>query len=110
MSLVLATGVGSNGYALAAEPYPLKPVRIIVAFPPGGFVDLGARVVAGPLGAALGQQVVADNRGGAGGIVGTELAARATPSPLAPQEFTAFVKSKVEKWAKVVSATGMTAE
>jgi tripartite-type tricarboxylate transporter receptor subunit TctC len=57
----------------------MKPVRIIAAFPPGGFVDLGARVLAAPLGAALGQQVIVDNRGGAGGIVGTELAARAVP-------------------------------
>jgi tripartite-type tricarboxylate transporter receptor subunit TctC len=54
-------------------------VRIIVAFPPGGFVDLTARLVAGPLGAALGQQMVVENRAGAGGIVGTELAARAAP-------------------------------
>jgi len=77
--LILATGVGSNGHAVAADTYPVKPVRIIVAFPPGGFVDLGARLVAGPLGTALGQQVVIDNRGGAGGVVGTELAARAAP-------------------------------
>ncbi|MEQ1772327.1 MAG: tripartite tricarboxylate transporter substrate binding protein [Burkholderiales bacterium] len=63
----------------AAETYPVKPVRIIAAFPPGGFVDLGARIISGPLGAALGQQVIVDNRGGAGGIVGTELAARAAP-------------------------------
>ena len=64
---------------VAAQPYPVKPVRIIAAFPPGGFVDLGARLVAGPLGTALGQQVVVENRGGAGGIVGTETAARAAP-------------------------------
>ncbi len=63
----------------AAETYPVKPVRIIAAFPPGGFVDLGARVLSAPLSAALGQQVIVDNRGGAGGIVGTELAARAVP-------------------------------
>ena len=63
----------------AADTYPQKPVRIIAAFPPGGFVDLCARVLAGPLGTALGQQVIVDNRGGAGGIVGTELAARAAP-------------------------------
>jgi tripartite-type tricarboxylate transporter receptor subunit TctC len=63
----------------AAEAYPVKPVRVVVPFPPGGFVDLGARVLAGPLGAALGQQVIVDNRGGAGGIVGVELAARSAP-------------------------------
>jgi tripartite-type tricarboxylate transporter receptor subunit TctC len=77
--LATATGCGVGGYAAAAETYPAKPVRIIVAFPPGGFVDLTARLVAGPLGAALGQQMVVENRAGAGGIVGTELAARAAP-------------------------------
>ena len=63
----------------AADPYPTKPVRIIAAFPAGGFVDLASRVISQPLGAALGQQVIVDNRGGAGGVVGTELAARAAP-------------------------------
>jgi tripartite-type tricarboxylate transporter receptor subunit TctC len=62
-----------------SQKYPDRPVRFIVAFPPGGFVDLGARLLSGPLGAALGQQVVIDNRGGAGGVVGTEIAARAAP-------------------------------
>jgi len=75
----LIASVGVVGDLAAADAYPLKPVRIIVGFPPGGFVDLTARLVAGPLGAALGQQVVVENRGGAGGIVGTETAARAAP-------------------------------
>ncbi len=63
----------------AADGYPVKLVRIVVGFPPGGFVDLTARVVAGPLGAALGQQVIVENRGGAGGIVGSEIVARSAP-------------------------------
>ena len=65
--------------AYAADTYPVKPVRIVVGFSPGGYVDLGARILSGPLGTALGQQVVVENRAGAGGIVGTELAARAAP-------------------------------
>ena len=67
------------GHAHAADAYPVKAVRIIVGFTPGGYVDLGTRIVAGPLSAALGQQVVVENRAGAGGIIGTELAARAAP-------------------------------
>src|SRR5688572_25761015 len=67
------------GTALAAEAYPAKPVRVVVGFPPGGFVDFTARLVSPPLGAALGQQFIVENRGGAGGIVGTEVAARAAP-------------------------------
>jgi tripartite-type tricarboxylate transporter receptor subunit TctC len=69
----------SGGYAAAAETYPAKPVRIVAAFPPGGFVDLTSRIVSGPLGSALGQQVIVDNRGGAGGVVGTEIVARSAP-------------------------------
>ncbi len=80
MALIAITaGLGTGGYVAAAEMYPVKPVRVIAAFPPGGFVDFTTRVLAGPLAAALGQQVIVDNRGGAGGIVGTELAARAAP-------------------------------
>lgn len=65
--------------AEAADAYPSKPVRIVAAFTPGGFVDFTARLVANALGPALGQQIVVDNRPGAGGIVGTELVARAAP-------------------------------
>lgn len=65
--------------AHAADTYPVKPIRIVVGFSPGGYVDLGARILSGPLGTALGQQVVVENRAGAGGIVGTEIAARAAP-------------------------------
>jgi tripartite-type tricarboxylate transporter receptor subunit TctC len=65
--------------AYALETYPSKSVRVIAAFPPGGFVDLGARVVSVALGAGLGQSFVVDNKPGAGGIVGTEVAAHAAP-------------------------------
>jgi tripartite-type tricarboxylate transporter receptor subunit TctC len=59
--------------------YPDKPVRLIVAFEPGGSTDIIARLVGVRLGERLGQQVIIDNRGGAGGTIGTEIAARATP-------------------------------
>jgi tripartite-type tricarboxylate transporter receptor subunit TctC len=63
----------------AAEAYPTKAVRLIVPFPPGGPNDILGRVIAQKLGEQLGQQMVVDNRGGAGGIIGAELAARAAP-------------------------------
>jgi tripartite-type tricarboxylate transporter receptor subunit TctC len=65
--------------AAAAQSYPSKPIRLIVAFPPGGSTDIIARIVGQKLGERLGQQVVIDNRGGAGGTIGTEIAARANP-------------------------------
>ena len=64
--------------AFAAE-YPTKPVRIVAPFPPGGSVDLVARLIAADLGKPLGQQVVVDNRSGASGMIGTELAKNAAP-------------------------------
>ena len=79
MLLAAAAGCGVGGYAAATETYPVKPVRLVAAFSPGGFVDLTARLLAAPLSAALGQQVVVENRAGAGGIVGTELVAHAAP-------------------------------
>ena len=63
----------------AQEKYPSKPIRLIVAFPAGGSTDIVARLVGQRLGERLGQQVIIDNRGGAGGTIGTEIAARANP-------------------------------
>jgi tripartite-type tricarboxylate transporter receptor subunit TctC len=61
----------------AAQDYPTKPVRLIIPFPPGGINDTVGRLVATQLSTRLGKQLVVDNRGGAGGTVGTELAANA---------------------------------
>jgi tripartite-type tricarboxylate transporter receptor subunit TctC len=65
--------------AQAPAAFPVKPVRIIVAFPPGGGTDIVARIVAARLSEGWGQQVLVDNRAGASGVIGTELAARAAP-------------------------------
>jgi tripartite-type tricarboxylate transporter receptor subunit TctC len=73
------TGFSACGTAVAADAYPAKPVRIVIGFSPGGYIDLTSRLVAGPLSAALGQQVVVDNRSGAGGVVGTEIVAHSAP-------------------------------
>ena len=63
----------------AFAAYPDKPIRLIVAFEPGGSTDIVARLVGQKLSERVGQQVVVDNRGGAGGTIGTEIAAKANP-------------------------------
>src|SRR5215216_642584 len=81
-AFALAHGSAVLAASAPAAPqsgYPTKPVRLIVAFPPGGSTDIIARLVGQRLSERLGQQVIIDNRGGAGGTIGTELAARATP-------------------------------
>jgi tripartite-type tricarboxylate transporter receptor subunit TctC len=65
--------------AAHAEVYPAKPIRMIVAYPPGGGTDIVGRTIAQKLGETLGQSVVVENRGGASGNIGTEIAARAAP-------------------------------
>src|SRR5262245_52245336 len=68
-------GIGAVG----AQPYPAKPSRMIVPWAAGSGTDLMARAFAQELGKALGQQVVVDNRGGAGATIGTEAAAKSPP-------------------------------
>ena len=70
LTLALAT-------AAAAQDYPTKPVRLIIPFPPGAINDTVGRMIATQLGTRLGKQVVVDNRAGAAGVIGTELAANA---------------------------------
>jgi tripartite-type tricarboxylate transporter receptor subunit TctC len=65
--------------ARAQAAYPDKPVRFLVPYPPGGGTDVIARIVQERLGAALGQPIVIENKGGAGGSVGTEIVAKAAP-------------------------------
>ena len=75
LSLIFAVAATSA----AAQSYPTKAVRMIVPFPPGAGVDIVSRAVSGRLAEALGQQLIIDNRAGAGGILGAELAAKAPP-------------------------------
>jgi tripartite-type tricarboxylate transporter receptor subunit TctC len=63
----------------APQPYPSQPIRLIAPFPPGGSVDIMARLIADPLGQQLGGKLVIDNRSGASGNIGMEAAARAKP-------------------------------
>jgi tripartite-type tricarboxylate transporter receptor subunit TctC len=74
----LALGLATPHLALA-QSWPTRPVTLIVGFPPGGQTDFAARVIQQGMSAALGQPVVIDNRGGAGGNIGTEAVLRARP-------------------------------
>src|SRR5678815_2388321 len=67
----LAAGTGHP------QTYPVKPVRMVVPFPPAGGTDVIARYVAAGMSESMGRQVVVENRGGANGIIGTEIVARA---------------------------------
>lgn len=81
----LLTGAVAAGFAavagpaLAADPFPTKPLRVVVPFGPGGVGDLTARIVAAELGKSLGQTVTIENRPGAGGVVAADTVARAAP-------------------------------
>jgi len=74
-----AIALASATVAQAQQDYPSKPIRIIVPFAPGGFVDNSARAVADKLGARLGQQVLVENRAGASGNIGSAAVAQAAP-------------------------------
>src|SRR3954468_8804621 len=75
----VAAACATAGAEGAAQTYPTKPVRLIVPFPPGGSNDIVGRLMAQELTEKLGRQVIVDNRGGAGGGVGSEIAANAGP-------------------------------
>ena len=77
LPLVTAAFVLALTAFAAAQDYPTKPIRMIIPFPPGGGSDVTGRVVATALGERLGKQGIVDNRAGAGGVVGSELAANA---------------------------------
>ena len=79
MRRALLTALAVVSLAAGAQPYPSKPVRIIVPFPPGGTADLLTRLTAEKLTARFAQQMVVENRAGAGGNLAAEHVARAEP-------------------------------
>src|SRR5262245_46957140 len=67
------------GHTVVAQTYPVKPIRFIVPFPPGGIADVFSRVIGQKLNDAWGQAVIVENRPGAGGNIGAEAVAKAPP-------------------------------
>jgi tripartite-type tricarboxylate transporter receptor subunit TctC len=78
-SVILAAAAPLFAPGAAAQSYPAKPIRVIVPSGAGGSVDTLARLVGQKVSASLGQQIVVENRSGSGGVIGTEIAARAAP-------------------------------
>jgi tripartite-type tricarboxylate transporter receptor subunit TctC len=75
----LCVSVALSSATVAQQPYPSKPIRLIVPFPPGGSIDPVARMLGPKLAESWGQQVIAENRPGANGAIGTEILAKAPP-------------------------------
>lgn len=121
----------------AAVAFPDKPIRLIVPFPAGGATDVMARGMAQRLGSELGQQIIVDNRGGAGGTTAAEAAAKSAADTLhaalgrtmghpalrkqlaalgiepafgTPEELAALTRAELPKWAEIVKRSGATAE
>src|SRR5258708_6968143 len=78
-ALLLVIGAPGTSAQDAAANYPTKPIRFIVPWPPGGGADIVSRIVGQRVGELFGQQLVIDNRGGAGGNIGADFGARAAP-------------------------------
>jgi tripartite-type tricarboxylate transporter receptor subunit TctC len=78
-SLIVAVLTAACALPALAQPYPSKPVRVLIVFPPGGSNDVTARIVFSKMPAITGQQFVLENRGGAAGTIGSELVAKSPP-------------------------------
>ena len=78
-ALVLSVAPWGAAHAQVEANWPTKPIRLLLGFAPGGGSDIVARLIAKSLGDRLGQNVVVDNKPGAGGNIAAEMAARATP-------------------------------
>lgn len=90
--------------------YPVKPVRIINSFSPGGSLDLVARLLAKSLTGDLGQQFIVENRPGAGGAIGIDLVAKSKPGQINYASVGVGSGTHLAKWAQVIKVAGITPE
>jgi tripartite-type tricarboxylate transporter receptor subunit TctC len=79
LTMVLCLALAAAGGFAHSQPYPSKPIRIVVPFPAGGTTDIAARIVAQRMQESMGQPVLVENRGGAGGSLGADVVAKAAP-------------------------------
>src|SRR5678815_5510449 len=77
--IVIGVLISGLCHAVVSQTYPTRPIRLVVPYPPGGNVDITARIISPGLGELLGQTIVVDNRGGGGGNVGAHVVAKAPP-------------------------------
>ncbi|MBI3067783.1 MAG: hypothetical protein HYY79_02545 [Betaproteobacteria bacterium] len=79
VTVLFAAGISAHALPAICQNFPVKPVRLVVGYAPGGAADLISRLMAKGLGERLGQQVIVDNRPGAGGFVGNEHVVKSPP-------------------------------
>lgn len=79
LTRIVAVALAATALQVSAQNYPTRPVRVIIAFPPGSATDIIGRVISSKVSELWGQQAVPDNRGGAGGSIGSAIAAKASP-------------------------------
>ena len=79
LTMMLCLACAAMGGFAHSQPYPSKPIRIVVPFPAGGTTDIAARIVAQRMQESMGQPVLVENRGGAGGTIGADVVAKAAP-------------------------------